>query len=120
MCVSFSFCCFDSPPFYFFIVDAEAVCFLQGVIPYLVQPHAVVVRCSLHIGSREALFLQCFDCTFAFVLCHLLKLNAVLRTASTFFKVHPGGVIIRAWMSADVLSLDANSRSRQSSRSLPK
>ena len=42
-------------------MDSEAVCVLQGVAPYIVQPHAVVVRFPHHMGGREAFVLQCLE-----------------------------------------------------------
>lgn len=57
--------------FDFFVVHTEAKGLLESVVPYIVQPHAVVVRCALYVGGREALGLQYFDCTFALFLCHV-------------------------------------------------
>jgi len=51
-------------------MDAELECFSEVLIPYALQPHSVVVRCALHIGGRDALGLQYFDCVFALFLCH--------------------------------------------------
>ena len=41
----------------------------KSSFPYAVQPHAVVVRRTLY-RWEDAFVLQCFDCTFAFFLCH--------------------------------------------------
>ena len=57
--------------FDFLIVDAEAECLLKFRVPHAVQPHAVIVRCTLYVGGLESFFSQCFDCTFALFLCHV-------------------------------------------------
>ena len=57
--------------FDFLIVDAEAECLLKFRVPHAVQPHAVVVRCTLYVRGLKASVLQYLDCVFAFVFCHV-------------------------------------------------
>ena len=57
--------------FDFFVVDAEAEGFLKFRVPHAVQPHAVVVRCTLYMRGLKASVLQYLDCVFALFLCHV-------------------------------------------------
>ena len=51
-------------------METEASRVSKFFVPHAVKPYAMVVRRTLYMGGDESSVLQCFDCAFAFLLCH--------------------------------------------------